>query len=295
MGAPVDAPGLIPWGPDRLELGEGSRWVGDRVVLVDVPTGRLFEADPATPGPLKRLAKLDVPLGAVAPVAGTKEQWIAACGTGIAMLRVGGRLEWLERPEDGNPVKMRMNDACADPAGRFWAGSMAFDFTRDAGSLYRVDHDGTVTRVLDGVTIANGPAFDAAGTTMYFTDSARSRIDRFHLDPESGALSERELFVQMKRGSENPDGMAVDEEDHVWVAVWGASEVRRYRPDGSLAETVRVPTRQPSSVCLVGHEHPQMFVTSAATGLDASDELAGAVFAMPASVRGRPADVFRLA
>jgi sugar lactone lactonase YvrE len=304
VGTPVSGPGLIPWGPDRLELGEGSRWVQPdpadpdllgRVVLVDVPTGRLFEADPATPGPLKRLAKLDVPLGAVAPVAGTKEQWIAACGTGIAMLRVGGRLEWLERPEDGNPVKMRMNDACADPAGRFWAGSMAFDFTPDAGSLYRVDHDGTVTRVLEGVTISNGPAFDAAGTTMYFTDSARSRIDRFKVDPESGALSDRKLFVQMKRGSENPDGMAVDEEDHLWVAVWGGSEVRRYRPDGSLAETVRVPTRQPSSVCLVGHEHPQMFVTSAATGLDASDELAGALFAMPASVRGRPADVFRLA
>ena len=245
-------------------------------------------------GPLKRLAKLDVPLGAVAPVAGTKEQWIAACGTGIAMLRVGGRLEWLERPEDGNPVKMRMNDACADPAGRFWAGSMAFDFTPDAGSLYRVDRDGTVTKVLDGITISNGPVFDAAGTTMYFTDTARGRIDRFHVDPESAALSERKLFVQMEAGRGYPDGMAVDEEDHVWVAMWGASEVRRYRPDGSLAETVRVPTRQPSSVCLMGSEEPRMFVTTAATGLDASDELAGALFAMPAAVRGRPADAFVL-
>lgn len=294
MRTPVDAPRLIPWGPDRLELGEGSRWVGDRVVLVDVPTGSLFEADPGQPGPLKRLAKLDVPLGAVAPVVGTREQWIAACGTGIAMLRAGGRLEWLARPEDGKPVKMRMNDACADPAGRFWAGSMAFDFTRDAGSLYRVDADGTVERVLDGVTISNGPAFDATGTTMYFTDTARGRIEQFHVDPESGALSDRTLFVQMKIRGGGPDGMAVDEEGHVWVAVWGASEVRRYRPDGSLAVTVPVPTRQPSSVCLIGGEDPQMFVTSAATGLDSSDELAGAVFAMSVAARGRPADAFRL-
>jgi len=191
-------------------------------------------------------------------------------------------------------VKMRMNDACADPAGRFWAGSMAFDFTPDAGSLYRVDSDGTVEKVLDGVTISNGPAFDADGTTMYFTDTARGRIDRFHVDPKTGVLSNRTLFVQMKPGREGPDGMAVDDEDHVWVAVWGASEVRRYRPDGSLAETVRVPTRQPSSVCLVGREQPRMFVTSAATGLDASDELAGAVFAMPVAAHGRPADRFRL-
>jgi sugar lactone lactonase YvrE len=294
VGTPVDAPRLIPWSPDRLELGEGSRWVGDRVVLVDVPAGRLLAADPANPGPLRQLAKLDVTLGAVAPLAGTDEAWIAACGTGIAMLRASGRLEWLAKPEDGNPVRTRMNDACADPKGRFWAGSMAFDFTPDAGSLYRVDRDGTVTKVLDSITISNGPAFDASGTTMYFTDTARGRIDRFQVDPESGALSDQKLFVQMEAGRGYPDGMAVDEEDHVWVAVWGASEVRRYRPDGSLAETVRVPTRQPSSVCLVGREEPRMFVTSAATGLDSSDELAGALFAMPAKVKGREADPFRL-
>jgi sugar lactone lactonase YvrE len=156
-----------------------------------------------------------------------------------------------------------------------------------------VDRDGTVERVLDGITISNGPTFDTVGTTMYFTDTARGRIDRFHVDPESGALSDRTLFVQMKARRESPDGMAVDDEDHVWVAVWGSSEVRRYRPDGGLAETIRVPTRQPSSVCLMGREEPRMFVTSAATGLDASDELAGAVFAMPSKVRGRPADVFR--
>jgi len=187
-------------------------------------------------------------------------------------------------------VKMRMNDGCADPSGRFWAGSMAFDFTPDAGSLYRVDRDGRVTRVLDGITIANGPVFDAAGTTMYFTDTARGRIDRFKVDSESGALSDRTLFVQMTGRRESPDGMAIDHEGQVWVAVWGASEVRRYRPDGSLAETISVPTRQPSSVCLLGSDDPRMFVTTAAEGL--KDELGGALFAMPTNVRGRPANEF---
>ena len=260
------------------------------MVLVDIPTGRLLEADAHEPGPLRQLAKLNVPLGAVAPVANSSGEWIAACGTGIALIRAGGRLEWLERPEDGKQVRMRMNDGCADPAGRFWAGSMAFDFTPDAGSLYRVDRDGRVTRVLDGVTIANGPAFDAAGTTMYFTDSDRGRIDRFKVDPETGTLSDRTPFVQMTADRENPDGMIVDEQDHVWVAVWGAAEVRRYLPDGSLAETISVPTRQPSSVCLVGRDDPRMFVTTAAERL--TDELAGALFSMPASVHGRPADEY---
>ena len=185
-----------------------------------------------------------------------------------------------------------MNDGCADPAGRFWAGSMAHDFTPDAGSLYRVDRDGTVTKVLDGITIANGPAFNASGTTMYFTDSARSRIDRFSIDPDSGAVSGRTVFAQLEVGREDPDGMTVDDEDHLWVAVWGMAEVRRYRPDGSLAETIRIPTRQPSSVCLYGTDQPRMFVTTAAEGL--SEELAGALFSMPAKVGARPADEFRL-
>ena len=283
---------MIPWALDRLELGEGARWVGDRVVLVDIPTGRLLEAEISQPGPLRLLAKLDVPLGAVAPMAGTERDWIAACGTGVGILRSDGRLEWLERPEDGNRIKTRMNDGCADPAGRFWAGSMAHDFTPDAGSLYRVNRDGTVTRVLDGVTIANGPAFNSSGTTMYFSDTARARIDRFSIDPDSGALSERTLFAQLEVDLENPDGMIVDDEDHLWVAIWGMAEVRRYRPDGSLADTIRVPTRQPSSVCLAGRDLPRMFVTTAAEGL--SDELAGALFSTAAKVGGRPADVFRL-
>lgn len=294
MGTAIDSARLTEWGPDRLELGEGGRWVGDRVVLVDIPTGRLLEADPMSPGPLRQLAKLDVPLGAVAPLAGTDDGWIAACGTGIAFMRPGGRLEWLDRPEDGKGVSMRMNDACADPAGRFWAGSMAHDFTPHAGSLYRVDRDGTVTRVLDGITISNGPAFDAIGATMYFTDTATGRIDKFRVDPDSGELSDRVEFAQMKAGQESPDGMAVDDEDHLWIAVWGGAEVRRYRPDGSLAETIKVPTRQPSSVCLVGRDRPRMFITSAATGLDASDELAGTLFTVGVTVGGRPADVARV-
>ena len=294
MGIAVDASRLITWGPDRLELGEGGRWFDDRVVLVDIPTGRLLEADPKTRGPLRQLAKLDVPLGAVAALEGADDEWVAACGTGIAILRRDGRLEWLDRPEDRKPVRMRMNDACADPAGRFWAGSMAFDFAPDAGSLYRVDRDGSVTRVLDRVTISNGPAFDAAGTTMYFTDSARGRIDRFHVDPESGALSGRATFAEVEEGREFPDGMSVDDQGDVWVAVWGASEVRRYRPDGSLAETIQVPTRQPSSVCLFGRDEPRMFITSAFTGLDSSGELAGALFAVDVPVGGRPADAARI-
>ncbi len=291
MGAAVETAGLTAWGPDRLELGEGGRWVGDRLLLVDLLQGRLLEADPARPGPLRQLFKLDIPLGAVAPISGSTDTWLAACGTGIARLDGQGRLEWLERPEDGKSVRMRMNDAVADPSGRFWAGSMAYDFTPDAGSLYRVDHDGSVTQVLDGVTIPNGPAFSDDGATMYFADSARGTIDRFRVST-SGDLVERERFAQLKTGVEHPDGMSVDAEDHLWVAVWGGSDARRYHPDGRVVQTVRVPALQASSVCLVGHERPRLFITSAAE--NQTDELAGALFVVPAKVAARPADFARI-
>lgn len=287
MGAPIETAGLIVWGPDRLELGEGGRWVGDRILLVDLLQGRLLEADPSRRGPMRQLVKLDVPLGAVAPIEGSTGTWLAACGTGIARLDSKGKLEWLERPEDGKGVRMRMNDACADPSGWFWAGSMAYDFTPDAGSLYRVGHDGSVDQVLDGVTIPNGPAFSADGTTMYFADSARGTIDRFRVSA-SGDLVERERFAQLKTGVEHPDGMSVDAEDHLWVAVWGGSEARRYHPDGRVMQTVKVPTLQASSVCLVGHDRPRLFITSAAE--NQTDELAGALFVVPVEVTGRPAD-----
>src|SRR6202011_4831612 len=97
---------------------------------------------------------------------------------------------------------------------------------------------------------------------------------------------------QLEVGREDPDGMTVDYEDRLCVAVWGMGEVRRYRPDGTLAEIIKVPTRQPSSVCLFGSDQPRMFVTTAAEGL--SDELAGALFSTAAKVGGRPADEFRL-
>lgn len=263
------------------------------MVLVDIPTGRLLEAEPSQPGRLRQLARLDVPLGAVAPLAGGESRWIAAAGTGIARLDSSGRLEWLEKPEEGKPVRMRMNDACADPAGRFWAGSMAYDFTPGAGSLYRVDTDGSVTQVLDGVTISNGPAFSADGATMYFADSARGTIERFDAAQDSGELSNRALFAQLRMGVHFPDGMSVDDEEHLWVAVWGAGEARRYHPDGRLVETVRLPTPQASSVCLFGREQPRLFITTAAIG-HGSDELAGALFVMPMAVGGRPADVARV-
>lgn len=156
-------------------------------MYVDILSGRLFELSEDTGPAPRQLARSDVPLGAVAPVGDRPDVAIPA-GTGIALLTADGALEWLDRPEDRTPLPSRMNDGVADPAGRFWAGSMAYDGTPGAGSLYRTDPDGTVVRVLDGLTIVNGPAFTADGTTMYLADTAAGTILRCRVDPDSGDL-----------------------------------------------------------------------------------------------------------
>ncbi|GGN79698.1 calcium-binding protein [Streptomyces albiflavescens] len=274
--------------PDRLELGEGIRWTDGRIVLVDLLAGRLLTAPDDPTAPLQTLAQLPVPLGAVAAVADRPGSWIAAAGTGICLLAPDGALTWLARPEGDASSRMRMNDATADPSGRFWAGSMAYDADEGAGSLYRVDHDGTVVRVLRDITVPNGPVFTADGRLMYLADSARGIVRRYPVDPTTGQLGTPEVFLTIDDGS--PDGMAIDAEGAVWVAVWGAATVRRHRPDGTLDRVLRLPATQPAGVCL---KDDSLHITTARVGLSAPGPFDGALFTARVDVPGNPAAPYR--
>jgi len=279
------------WCRADLELGEGPRWVDDRLFLVDILTGRLLEAPSECGGELRVRAQLDVPLGAAAPLAGTSDAWIVAAGTGIALLTADGTLDWLSRPAASGPVPRRMNDATCDPHGRFWAGCMAWDATPGAGAVFRTDHDGTVTVVIDGLTIPNGPAFNADGSLMYLADSARGVIYAFPVDPSTGDLGDPATFVQMSEGS--PDGMTVDDAGNLWVAIWGRGHVRQYAPDGALLSMVALPAPQPTAPCLGGPDGRRLFITTASHGLE-THQLgpSGSVFALDVPTPGPPAYTF---
>jgi sugar lactone lactonase YvrE len=274
--------------PDRLELGEGSRWVGDRVVLVDISAGLLFGTPTPTgsgPQTLTRLAELPVPLAAVAPVRDAPGTWLAAAGTGFWLLEPGGAKPFVEaEPVTGKA--WRMNDGVADPAGRFWAGSMACDQSPRGGALYRLDPDGRVHTVLRDLTIANGPAITPDGRTMFLSDTPRGLVDRFDLDPATGELSGRRTFVRLDPAEGAPDGLTVDAEGFLWMALFGGGAVRRYRPDGHLDRTVPVPARQPTSVCVAGS---RLVVTSGRGGLDDPGPDDGAVMVTEAGTTGLPA------
>ena len=275
---------------DRFELGEGGRWVGDQVVLVDIPAGRLFGTSAADPQGLTVLASTPVPLAAVAPVQDAPGSWVAAAGTGFWLLAADG-VRQVAAPEPVTGKEWRMNDAVADPAGRFWAGSMACDQSPRNGALYRFDPDGRTHTVLTGLTIANGPAFTADGRTMFLSDTPLGHVDRFDVDPASGELSGRRPFLRFESGEGAPDGISLDADGFLWVALFGGGAVRRYRPDGELDRVVPVPARQPTSVCVAGS---RLVVTSGRGGLDDPGPADGAVLVGDAGVEGVRARPVRL-
>jgi len=274
-------------GDERLELGEGGRWVDGRFVLVDIPTGRLLEAGE---GGLRELARLDVPLGAVAPLAGGGGRWVAAAGHGFAVLEPDGRVTWLARPEAGRPGAMRMNDGVAHPSGRFFAGSMDGDEAPGAGRLYRLDPDGTATVVLESITIPNGPAFSDDGRIAYFADTAERVIWRMDVDPRTAELGPRRELVRLAADDGAPDGMLVDREGRLWVALWGGGRVACLAPDGTRERTIELACRQPTSVCLEPGEPGRLWVTSATQGLPTPGADDGAVVRLPVAASARPAD-----
>ena len=281
-----------------MELGEGPRMLPDsRVIAVDILRGQLWHIDPASPDGAVLLQVLPVPLGAVAPIAGSDTALLAAAGDGIAILD-GGELTWLVKPEspqaaEGTPgPAVRMNDAVCDPHGRFWAGTMALDATPGAGALHRVNTDGSISTVLTGLTIPNGPAFTADGSVMYLADSAAGSITRFEVEPADGELGGAQPFATVSGGS--PDGMIIDAEDHLWVAIWGAGRINRYRPDGSVERILHVPARQPTSICFAGRSMSTLVVTTARIGLPAPGDFDGLTLSADVGISGRPTPSARI-
>ena len=266
----------------RYVFGEGLRWDGAEVAWVDLMAGRLQRA------PLDRLDEPEVvevgrPVGAFAPAA--SGGLVLAAGQGLVARAPDGTLTELAELE---PETHRMNDAACDPAGRFWAGSLAYDEREDGGSLYRLELDGTVTTVRRGVSISNGPAWSPDGATMYLDDSGRSVLLAYDVDPGTGDLSGERVLVRFAPGA--GDGLTVDDDGHLWVAVFGGSAVHRYDPAGRLVATVPLPASQVTSCCLADG---RLLITTAAKGMAEPEPDAGRLFVAEVGVSAPPVAPYR--
>jgi sugar lactone lactonase YvrE len=258
--------------------GEGPVWDDalQRLLWVDLLRGDLLLTDAS--GDSERRHVSDV-LACVAPRTGGGH--VVATERGFALVSAEGDVEPLHDVWEDPTV--RMNDGGCDPQGRFFCGSMAYGAAPGRGALYRLDPDRSVHVVHTQVTISNGLGWAPDGSRAYYVDSATQRIDVCSPD-----LSERRPFVTVPESAGTPDGLTVDAEGGVWVALWGGSAVHRYTEGGELDQVVTLPVAQVSSCAFGGDDLRTLFVTTSAEGLSDPEPQAGALFTVTPGVTGLP-------
>ena len=273
----------------RATLGEGPVWDEQRQLLLwlDILPGLVHRFDPATGS--DDVFRVGKPVGS----AGLRRSGglVLAVEDGFALLDKDWQQVGQAVVKHPGP-RARFNEGKCDPAGRFLAGTMAYDLTPGAGSLYRLDPDLTVTKLLDGVTISNGLAWSANGTTMYYIDSPTQGVDAFDYDPGTGRLANQRRIVDIPAAAGLPDGMTIDAEGCLWVALYGGAAVHRYTPEGRLDTTLSFPATNITCPVFGGPGLGLLYVTSARDGLDerqlAAQPHAGAVFTADVGAQGLP-------
>ena len=227
----------------------------------------------------------------------------APASDGAVLVALAGRLAMVDLDDESvrtlveipHGDGLRLNDGVCDAAGRFWVGSLALDYAPGRGALYRYSTDEGLERVLEDVTISNGIGWSLDGGTMYYIDSMAYRVDAFDFDLRRGAISERRPLIVIERGAGIPDGLAVDDEGGVWVALWAAQRIRRYSPDGELERVLDVPADNVTACCFGGEDGRSLYITTASVELPAerhsTQPLAGSVFVTDVG-SGPPARVF---
>jgi sugar lactone lactonase YvrE len=266
---------------------EGPAWDPgrDRLLFVDIP-GRRRHAMAWSSGAVTSWDEEDET---------TATAWIPrSAGGTVVVERRGVRLAdddgdgplavEIEAERPGN----RSNDAKCDPAGRLWLGTMADDETAGAGSLYRVDPDLRVTRVLTDLTVSNGLGWSGDGRRMYFVDSPTRRVDALEYHPDDGMASGRRPFVHTTSFAGDPDGLTIDAEGCLWVAMYGGAAVHRFAPDGRHLAAVEVPTERVTSCCFAGPGLDRLVITTARD----EDGRGGDLFVADVGVVGTPTVAF---
>ncbi len=278
----------------KAQLGEGALWhpTENKLYWVNIEGRTLHVYDPVTKENQSFFVKERV--GTVAPVESGGA--LVALQNGIHFINTQtGTLQFIVNPITNSDI--RFNDGKCDPSGRFWVGSMHLQFTEGVASLYRMNRDKTVQKMLDGVTVSNGIAWTKDKKTMYYVDSHLRRIDAFDYNDADGAITNRRVAVTIPEGSGSPDGIALDTEGKIWAALWGANAVGRFDPQtGKLLQKIDVPAPNVSSCAFGGKDLGTLYITTARGELSeaqlAAYPLSGGLFSVHPGVKGVAAEFF---
>ncbi len=268
-----------------MVLGVGAFWDAGRdcLVWVDILRGEIHGLKAGAHG----VHSLPTHVGVAAPR--QSGGWVLAVREGFAAFDPDGggyrMLAAIDAPAT------RMNDGNVDARGRFFAGSMLDSEEPGGGRLYRLDTDLAVSVVLDPVDISNGIDWSPDARTVYYSDSGPDRaVSRFDFDLDTGAWTNRREFARLSEAEGYPDGLTVDHDGFVWIAVWGGSQVRRYTPDGAIDAVVSVPAPLVTSCGFGGARLDTLYITTARSTLEAAalaaNPLSGSLFAVSPGVAG---------
>ena len=289
--------------PDQIELvvdahaalAEGPVW-DDRtgaLYWVDLIGGVVHRTIPATG------ADEAIPIGSPVGAIALRQDGglVVAVEEGFGVLDPSTGVFELVAPVEAADRTTRMNDGKVDPSGRFWAGTMGYDERVGAGTLYRLDADWQVEPVVGRVTISNGLDWTDDRRAMYYIDTPTRRVDRFDYDDVTGAISARQPIVRIHPDEGYPDGMTLDAEGYLWVALFDGWAVHRYAPDGRLDRRIEVPAQQVTSIGFGGVDLDELYITTGQEGFPPgglpSQPHAGGLFRCRPGVTGRPANRFR--
>lgn len=269
-------------------LGEGPLWnVKEQAIYwVDIDGKKIQCFYPHT----KKLESFDVPKKVCVLAFREKGGLVVAAEDGFYFWDSHTQnMDFIAHPETGKTAS-RFNDGKVDRKGRFWAGTMTA--TDATSSLYRLDTDLNVHLMEAGTTISNGVGWSPDNRSMYFVDSMRYVVNQYDFDLDSGSISRRRVFAQLDEKAGIPDGLTVDSEGYVWLAVYGGWKVLRYDPAGRIVAKIQMPVSQPSSCIFGGDDLMDLYIPSISTGLSeeqkAREPMAGDLFVVHTDVKGLP-------
>lgn len=274
----------------RATLGECPTWSVDEQALyfVDIVAPALVRFDPATG------MHASMPMPSSIGSFGLRERggFVVALRDGVWLADARGRLERKLAGAPYDPAHHRFNDGRVDRQGRFWVGSMNEKRDASSGALYRLERDGRLARVLDGVMISNGLAWSPDGRTMYHADTPTHTVRAFDYDASTGVPSRARTFVQWPGETDRPDGCAVDSAGNYWTAFYRGGKVVQVSPEGRVLREFPFPGLCPTMPCFGGPDLRTLYVTSSRDNRPA-DELerypqSGSLFAMRVDVPGLP-------
>jgi sugar lactone lactonase YvrE len=265
---------------EQAALGEGPTWdsAAQRLIWIDILGSRVHTYAPASGR--RTVTVTEQHVGAAKPRAGGG--LVLNLRDGVGLLDADGGFRWLHHePVPGR----RANDAAVAPDGSLWAGTMRYDETPGGGTLSRLTPDGTVRTVLDDVAVSNGIGWSPDGRLMYYIDSPTRRVDVFDVGGD-GQPSGRRPLAAIEDGAGFPDGLTVDADGCVWVALWDGGAVRRYTPDGDLDRVIPLPVPRVTACAFGGPGLTDLYITTARTGLEAPPPLSGSLLVIPGAGKG---------